>query len=78
MSSKNPPHFVICVDNADSEDLQIRRLYPVVADAAAAKRGMIRVIDDSGEDYLYPKNKFVDAKLTAAVEQALASTVKVA
>ncbi len=36
---------------------------------------MIRVVDDSGEDYLYPRDKFVDAKLTAVVEQALASRI---
>lgn len=75
MTQYPSPHFVICVDNAGCEDLQVRRLYPVIADAAAAVRGMLRVLDDSGEDYLYPQDKFVDAQLSAAVERAIAFTV---
>jgi hypothetical protein len=51
--------FAICVDNHDYEvSLEMRKLYEVVADADAEKHGQIRVIDESGEDYLYPATAF--------------------
>ena len=46
--------FVICLRNDDCIDLEVRKVYPVLPDAAAAKDGYLRVIDESGEDYRSP------------------------
>ena len=52
--------FAICVKNKNyAAALDLRRLYQVVADETAAKLHQIRVIDESGEDYLYPEEYFV-------------------
>ena len=62
MSKTNKPShkFVICINNKSCEDLMRRKIYEVLHDKAAAKDGLLRVIDDSGEDYLYPADKFVE------------------
>jgi hypothetical protein len=67
------PHFVICVRNEGCEDLQLRKLYQVLPDESAARSHFIRVIDDSGEDYLYPDGNFLSVALPASVEDALAA-----
>jgi len=55
--------FVICIDNSEyPASLEIRKIYETLADAEAAQIGQIRVIDESGEDYLYPEACFIDAK----------------
>ncbi len=55
----NTHEVVVCVDNHGYEvSLEMRKLYEIVADADAEKRGQIRVIDESGEDYLYPETAF--------------------
>lgn len=56
--------FVVCIKN-DSypASLELRKIYKVVADARAAEHGQIRVIDESGEDYLYPVSFFVPIEL---------------
>lgn len=64
--------FIICVDNAGYEaSLERRKIYLSVPDAAAQKRGLIRVIDESGEDYLYSADMFVAAALPASVRKAV-------
>lgn len=51
--------FAVCVDNHDYEvSLEIRKIYEVLADNKAEQHGQIRVIDESGEDYLYPATLF--------------------
>jgi hypothetical protein len=55
----NKHEFAICVDNHGYEvSLEVRKLYEVVSDPDAEKHGQIRVIDESGEDYIYPANAF--------------------
>jgi hypothetical protein len=49
----------------------LRKLYPVVSDEFAAQHDMIRVIDESGEDYLFPSDYFVRVRLPATVEKKL-------
>jgi hypothetical protein len=66
-----PLQFVICIQNKDTEDLELRKIYQVLPDEAAAKDGYIRVIDESGEDYLYPADYFIRIELPQEVEQAL-------
>lgn len=65
--------FVICINNKDSDDLQIRKIYQSLPDSGAEKRGLLRVIDDSGEDYLYPVDFFVSITLPRAVEKRVFS-----
>ena len=50
--------FAVCVANEGYEDLEIWKVYQVVPDPKAAGVGCIRVIDESGEDYLYPADRF--------------------
>ena len=66
-----PIKFAICLRNEDSEDLEPRKIYQVLPDDSAAEEGYIRVIDDSGEDYLYPADYFIQIELPQEVEQAL-------
>lgn len=55
----NTREFVVCVDNHGYEvSLEMRKLYEIVVDVDAEKHGQIRVIDESGEDYLYPAAAF--------------------
>jgi hypothetical protein len=64
--------FVVSIKNKDySASLELRKLYQVVADAAAAKLHQIRIIDESGEDYLYPADYFVPVQLPQSAEKAL-------
>ena len=66
------PKFVICIENsAYPASLEKRKIYEVVPDVDAAQSEHIRVIDESGEDYLYPATCFVDAHLPKAVEAAV-------
>jgi hypothetical protein len=62
--------FVICI--VDSEpDLEIRKVYKVLPDHPAEKEGHLRVIDESGEDYLYPVKLFVPVEVSEEAERAL-------
>ena len=64
--------FVICIQNEGyPASLELWKVYRVVADEKAAKHQLIRVIDESGEDYLYPESYFAPIKLPQAVEEAL-------
>ena len=65
------PQFVICLANPESEDLEIRKIYQVLPDSAAAADGYLRVVDESGEDYLYPADYFVAIDLPGPVKEAL-------
>ena len=66
------PQFVICVKNKQyGASLELRKLYQVVPDGGAAKHHLIRVIDESGEDYLYPEDYFVTVDLPHAAEKAV-------
>ncbi len=69
---RTEPRFVICVKNKDyAASLELRKLYQVGADDHAAKLRQIRVIDESGEDYLYPEDYFVPIQLPQSAEKAV-------
>ena len=68
---KEEPRFVVCVRNEDCEDLELRKIYKVLPDRAAAEDGYVRVIDESGEDYLYPADYFLAIELSKDLEKAL-------
>ncbi len=53
-------HFAICVDNTDYEaSLISRKIYEIIPDGAAANDDLLRIVDESGEDYLYHKSHFI-------------------
>jgi len=64
-------HLLICVANEGAEDLQILKVYRRLPDEAAESRGFVRVIDDSGEDYLYPQSLFQVLRLSPALDEQL-------
>lgn len=64
--------FVGCVSNQDYEaSLQLRRYYRVLPDEKAAEHGYVRVVDESGEDYLYPEHYFSPVEMVSDLEEAL-------
>lgn len=70
---KSEARFVVCVRNDDCEDLEVRKIYRVLPDESAAEDGYIRVVDESGEDYIYPAGYFFSVKVPRAAEEALLS-----
>ncbi len=70
MSAKK--QYVLCIDNTDYEaSLITRKVYEVIPDEQAEKDDLIRVVDESGEDYLYHTSLFVFIQLPVEVEKAL-------
>jgi hypothetical protein len=64
--------LVVCIDNAGYEvSLERRKIYVALPDARAEKLGQLRVVDESGEDYLYPKKSFVAVALPQPVRRAV-------
>lgn len=62
--------FAICIKNEDHEvSLELRKLYEVLPDTKAEALDMVRVVDESGEDYLYPKAFFIPLSLPEMVEE---------
>jgi hypothetical protein len=69
---KAEPQFAICIKNTDYPvSLEVRKLYQVLPDAKAATHHLIRIIDESGEDYLYPDDYFIPIELPQTVEEVL-------
>jgi len=72
-----PTQFAVCLSNRGyAASLVVRRLYAVIDDPVAARRGLVRLIDESGEDYLYPKRMFAPVELPAAVKRRFSPTSK--
>jgi hypothetical protein len=70
-SANTENQFVVCISNQDyTASLEVRKIYQVIPDANAAKHQMIRVIDESEEDYLYPNSYFVPIQLPKTAELA--------
>ena len=64
--------FVVCISNEGyPASLEVRKIYEVVPDSSAGEHGLIRVMDESGEDYLYPHNHFIPIDLPQSIEEAL-------
>jgi len=69
---KSATQYVICVGNKGyAASLELRKIYQVLPDKAGSKHRQIRVIDESGEDYLYPEEYFVPVRLSQTVERAV-------
>ena len=59
-------NFALCVDTHGYVDLELRRLYRIRSDRKSLAQGFIRIVDDSGDDYLYPASSFLPVRLSAA------------
>ena len=68
--------FALCVEDGGMEDLEARKLYQILPDREASREGYIRVVDESGEDYMYPSELFVPVRLPAAVVRRLRGPVR--
>ena len=67
-------HFAVCVDNVDyGASLILRKIYEIIPDETAAKDELLRIVDESGEDYLYHKSHFILVEFPIEVEHALLS-----
>ncbi|MDR3637839.1 MAG: hypothetical protein P4L84_28795 [Isosphaeraceae bacterium] len=62
------PVFAVCVANDGCDDLSAGMLYRLLPDETAAEEGLVRVIDDSGDDYLYPADRFVIVQVPPSEE----------
>jgi hypothetical protein len=72
-SNNTETKFVICISNKDyPASLEVRKIYQVIPDANGDKYQMIRVVDESDEDYLYPSSYFIPIELPKAAIEALA------
>ena len=65
-------HLVVCIDNDRyPASLEKRKIYLALRDLPAEKQGLLRIIDESGDDYLYPKTYFRSIALPQAVKRAI-------
>ena len=65
-------HYAVCVKNEHyPASLEVRKIYQVLGDKESTALGLVRIIDESGEDYLYPANYFIPIKVPRAVERAM-------
>lgn len=70
--AKSIQKYAICVENTDyPAALELRKIYRILSDPEAAEDGDLRVIDESGEDYLYPADYFVVVDFPANAKRAL-------
>jgi hypothetical protein len=71
VTRKNHIEFAVCAANKGYDDLEVWKVYQVLPDAKAAGVGCIRVIDESGEDYLYPADRFAPVDIPRIVQSRL-------
>lgn len=65
--------YVLCIETTDCEDLEKGKVYRILPDNAAKQEGYLRVVDESGEDYLYPESYFVYVELPQKAQVALSA-----
>jgi len=70
--TKTAVQFVLCIRNEGCDDLDVRKVYQAIPDADAEKEEYVRIIDESGEDYLYPGRYFIAIELPRDAVKALA------
>jgi hypothetical protein len=69
--------FVVCINNSDyPASLELHKIYQVLLDERAAANDFVRVIDESGEDYLYSADRFVPVELPQKVERSVVRTAR--
>ena len=70
----NAPGYVVCVDNSDYPvSLELHKIYRTLPDVVAARTGDLRIVDESGEDYLFPGSSFVAINPPARVRSSILS-----
>lgn len=76
MNMNEQTNYALCLDNEGYEvSLELRKLYPIIAPEANDPTGYLRIIDESGEDYLYPETAFEIVALPPQVALRLAATL---
>ena len=71
MTSRTRSRYVLCISNVGyAASLEPRKVYESIPDAEGARHGLVRVIDESGGDYLYPRDMFAPVKLSRAIARA--------
>jgi hypothetical protein len=71
-SKETEPQFAVCIDNSEyPASLELHKIYRVLPDEDAAAEGDIRIVDESGEDYLFPASYFVPIQVPQSVEDSL-------
>ena len=65
--------YVVCIHTEGAEDLELRKLCQVREDETAERRGHLRVVDEFGEDYLFPKAFFAPVEVSEDTDRALAT-----
>jgi len=66
------PQFVVCINNTETEaSLEFGKIYRVIPDADAENEGLLRIIDESGEDYGFAASRFFPVQLPAQLERML-------
>ena len=71
--------FALCIDNSDYETSLIPgKVYRILPDSKAAKDDLVRIVDESGEDYLYHKNQFVFVDFSKAIKKRILALQKAA
>ncbi len=64
--------FVVCIDNSEYEaSLEMHKVYRAIPDPVAADEGLVRIVDESGEDYLYPAERFAPIKVPPVLKKSL-------
>jgi hypothetical protein len=71
MKSADTATYGLCVKNDDCEDIELRKVYTILPDAKAKREGYVRVIDESGDDYLYPELFFVPIRLPQRTQKTI-------
>jgi hypothetical protein len=72
MAKTPSKQLVVCIDNEGyAASLEKRKIYITLRDANAEKHGLLRIVDESGEDYLYPKASFRSIALPQGVKKAV-------
>jgi hypothetical protein len=70
-SEKQATKFAVCIQSDDADLLTPRMIYRVLPDESATKSNYVRVVDNEGEDYLYPSKYFMFLDLPLEIERAL-------
>jgi len=76
-SKQTLPEFVVCINNVNyPASLELHKIYRVLIDEDPTSEGDIRIIDESGEDYLYPSSYFVPIQVPQTVEKPITASLK--
>lgn len=67
----NSDTFALCIQASEKEDLEAWKVYRVLTDDRASQSGLLRIVDESGEDYLYPASRFLVLPLSDAMREQL-------